>query len=480
MNSQFLFLSLVTVLFSQASIALNGFTRLSSCGSAAIVSGETCTDIKIDLDFAGCDLKSAKQSPKKVICDGSLIKARFQDGDYRYEARFSKTQEDGWGAGTWKSSGPLRQWKKIEDATTTKRAAAMTSIAPTNTAAALTTTTPETGSLFKYSAFVDLRFSSFTSNDHITVPNAYAESGFAIEDGAFYVNYEKNRVSFLLDAAIRRSKDSDTNPASAVPNQSSNNNIALAVDRSQMFLKYKIVDGFYFDFGQMDTPFGVELNDSKDRIFGKTGLVYDLTLPVTHAGAFLEFSKNGFSAKVFAANPNNKGTFGSAASGDNTTEYGTALGFANDNYRVQVGALSRPINTADLGSRANRVLGDLTAGITFGIFSLDLEYNQISDPSKNSITPLDVTDLEKSGSGFLTLISLKPIDELVLALRYEMIEDDPAGLGLKSANAFGASVHYRLASELELRTEYVGYNYKDMNDLKWNDSRFNIATVLTF
>jgi hypothetical protein len=284
----------------------------------------------------------------------------------------------------------------------------------------------------------------------------------------------------VLDLAFRRSKDIDVNSSASKPNQSSNGNFALGYDKSQLFLKYKLGSNLIINFGQFDTIFGVELNDSKDRIFGKTGIVYDNTLPVTHTGLMAELLSHGFYSKVFSANPNNKGSYGSSSAGDDKAEYGIALGFSNDYFRTQAGYMRRPINKASGTASADRTLLDVILGTTLGSFSVDLEYSRISDPSKNTLTSSDSSDLEDAGQGMMALLSYRLTENFLLGARYESLRDDPAALSVKSVQSYGGSAHYKLSSELTLRTEYIAYESKNVSDTSWRDSRFNVAAVLVF
>jgi len=181
-----------------------------------------------------------------------------------------------------------------------------------------------------------------------------------------------------------------------------------------------------------------------------------------------------------AANPNNKGSYGTSAAGDENTEYGAGAGFANDHLRAQIGYMSRSILKSDQSGLGNRSLADLTAGCTFGGFSLDAEYSVLTDPNKNTLTPADATDLESSGSGVLALATYKFNEAWSFGIRYEDVENDPAGLSLKSANESTASLHYRVSPEFEMRSEFGNYNFSNVTGLKWNESRFNIAALITF
>ncbi len=475
------------VAISNGAWAKAEYSPAATCGAVKVVSGDTCSNVKVEFDFSGCLLKSNPQIAKKIICVGNKITARFQEGPYRYEADFDKVNDE-WAGTTWKANGEIRQFQQKQSAGKAVVAPPVAA-APVPAAAAqvaaperkVSSTEATAASPFKFGAYFDIRFNNYKTENNLTA-NGRAESGFAIEEGAFYLNYEKDRVSFVGDIAIRRAKDVDIKDATPpIPNQSNNANLALGFDRSQLYVRYKLIDGLVFDLGQYDTIYGVELNDSKDRVFGKTGLVYDATLPVTHTGLKLEYLVNGVYLKALAANPNNKGSFGTSTTKDENTEYGAAVGFGTDSYRGQLGYLARPIGKADGLEMGSRTLIDVILGTTLGGFSLDLEYTMVSDPSKNSLTSADTTDLEKAGTGAMALASYKFNDNFTLGLRLEAIDNDPLVGGIvKKVDSYGVAAHYRLASELQLRAELVDYKNQNLAGTKWNDSRFNLAALTTF
>ncbi|MEK6773303.1 MAG: outer membrane beta-barrel protein [Bdellovibrionota bacterium] len=499
---QYLILPIFTFIFS-ITVQAESFKRVDTCGSASVTAGSNCETAKVEFKFDGCLLKSQPQFATKVICEENKIRARYQAEAFRYEAQFEK-EDNGWGNINWKSVGTIKQWKNTEKGGSAEKSASSIPqkekpAAPAAVQAAEPAKTPSPSptqesstSLFKLSGFFDFRFSSLAAKDDTAgVPNANAESGFGLEDGAFIVNYEKDRLSAVIDIAFRRLKDSDViKPTTSeptiptVPNESQNSFFAIGVDKSQAYIKYKITPDFIFDFGQFDTIYGVELNDSKDRVFGKTGIVYDYTLPVTHTGAMFEYSTSGYYAKVFAANPNNKGSFGTSSSGDNRTEHGAALGYSNDLFRTQFGYMTRLISKADGSGYSGRSLLDITAGVTLGAFTLDFEFSKIDDPNKNTLTPTDSADTEKAGQGYLALMTYKISDPVLFGLRYEQVKDDPlssASTTFDTVTASGASIHYKVRSDLELRTEYVNYQIKYLNATTTiTDSRFNVAALFLF
>lgn len=479
--------------------AKSTYSPMKDCGSAKVLSGDTCSNVKVEMSFEGCEYKSEPKVAKRIICDGTTIKARFDEGGFRYEAKFNKAEgAAGWGGGVkWEAMGPVKQFSEEKAAKPVaktvyeapKPAAVAQEPAREPAGGAIAPVMPPSvpmnatvvnapASPFKFSGFVDARYSTFTAKKDPNVTNAHAESGFAIEDGAVYANYDKDRLAMVVDIAFRRAKSADIGGTDG--NASQNANIGIGLDKSQIYMRYKLTDSLVVDLGQFDTIYGVELNDSKDRNFGKTGLVYDQTLPVTHTGLMLEYLHNGFYGKIFAANPNNKGSYGKSTSNDQNTEYGAALGWSNDHYRAQAGYMTRPIGRADADGNEDRTLLDITAGTTWGAFALDAEYNMLTDPSKNTLTSADATDSEKAGTGLLVMAAYK-MDPCMMALRYEHITNDPALLSQKSGDSYGLAYHHKLTSEIELRTEYIGYTFKPVaggDDVK--DSRFSVGALVVF
>ena len=142
--------------------------------------------------------------------------------------------------------------------------------------------------------------------------------------------------------------------------------------------------------------------------------------------------------------------------------------------------MTRPIFKASGGALAGRNLIDITAGISVNKFSLDVEYAIVDDPNKNTLTTSDNTDREKPGTGFLVLAAYEISDNLLLGGRYEHLQDDPAAANLKTVDSYGLSGHYKLSPELELRSEYIGYSFKNLSDVSWDDSRINFAFLIKF
>jgi hypothetical protein len=334
-------------------------------------------------------------------------------------------------------------------------------------------------SRFKFGAFADLRYTRVTAHNDPNMPYANAESGFGLEDGALYGNYDDGKLAVVLDLAFRRAKDFDTNPGATVKNQSSNANFGIGVDKSQLYVKYRVNDFLLVDFGQFDTVFGVELNDSKDRFFGKTGLVFDSSLPNTHTGLILESLWRGFYAKAFVVNPAGRGSLGTSSSGDERVEVGGALGYSDETIHGQLGAMRRSLRNP-AGVASSRELLEATVGASFGGLAVDFEADRLDDGGKNTLTSGNLGDREKAGLGFMALATYKINEPWSVGVRWEELRNDPGAAGVASSSGKSAGVHYRVAPSMELRSEYIDYRFKNDGASRWKGSRFNFATVLSF
>jgi hypothetical protein len=74
-----------------------------------VTAGDSCSSADVQFSFEGCqNPPSASQMATKIICDKNTVKARWQEGDVRYEAQFEKTKDDK-GVVTWKPVGDMRR-----------------------------------------------------------------------------------------------------------------------------------------------------------------------------------------------------------------------------------------------------------------------------------------------------------------------------------------------------------------------------------
>ena len=131
----------------------------------------------------------------------------------------------------------------------------------------------------------------------------------------------------------------------------------------------------------------------------------------------------------------------------------------------------------DYGSR---VLMDFLAGLHLGDFTMDLQYTTLDNPNKNTLTPADNTDKENPASGMQVQLTYRPIEEILLAARYERLTNDPGLISALNEDSWGVALHYRFHPMLEARTEYISTNYHLVSEETWKSNRFSIGAVFTF
>lgn len=491
-------LSLVTLFCALGySAQASKYKNVENCGTAKVVSGDTCSNVKVEFDLSGCLYSNKSVITEKVSCKDKTITAKVVYENYRYLARFLKI-ENRWGDVSWKSEGNVEQAvhkAPVKPSEPTEfsivKPDSKPNIIPMETPPVISSlpirsvtneassTVPEKKPTISFSGYLDTRLSTLKNVDSAGT-NGNPESGFLLDDGAFYIGFEEGDYSVTIDVPFRRAKpvDADSNPVTS--NVSATSKVNLGVDKTQMYGRIKFLTGLGLNVGQWDTPYGLELNDSKDRLFLKTGLIYDSFLPVTHSGVVLDYSSNGFVAKLLAANSNNKGSLGSSTTGDNSYEYGATFGFANDTYRSQIGVLTRPILKAEGTKFGSRTLLDLTAGFSLGKFTFDIELCNLNDESKNTLTSSDSLDSENAAKGGIALLSYLVSEKDLVGLRVEEMVDDPLLTRNKKSTSSGVMFRHKASKIFEARIEFGQYLYTDLSEVKTEQNRFSLAGLFYF
>ena len=73
-----------------------------------------------------------------------------------------------------------------------------------------------------------------------------------------------------------------------------------------------------------------------------------------------------------------------------------------------------------------------------GKFSFDLEYANLDDASKNTLTAGNNADKEDAGTGVLALLSYSLTDVYSAGLRFEELQNDPSQASKKTSNSYSA------------------------------------------
>lgn len=448
-----------------------------------MVSGDTCSNVKVEFNFTNCGTTQAKplsaNAASRIICKGKTITARSSSENFRAEAKFEKV-EDGWGSVQWKPVAAVRTFTvdqssepkmaTVSTIPTSKPEAPKIEVPATETVRTPSVEASEAPSAaapvsIAVTGFLDMRYTAFRAEDPAV--NEKSKSGFLLDDGAIFFSAKKGNLEAMIDLPLSREL---TTPAAA--------NMGVGKTKTQLYGRYSFSSSLNLTFGQFDTLFGVELNDSKDRMFGNTGLAYGQTLPIVHSGAYLTYSENGITARLLAANPADRQTFGTDAA-DSSTEYGATVGYSNSQLRGQLGYLARAMTDLN-GDASQRSLIDILAGATFGDFDLDLQYSIVTDPRKNKLTD-STTDREDPGSAVLALLTYRLNEKLKFSGRYEKIDKDPIGSGYAEAQTLGLVSNFTPEEGLTVRLEWndTVVNRK-ITGAAYGESRWDVALLLSF
>lgn len=455
----------------------NASASTSTCAQAKVVSGDTCSNVKVEFNFASCGSPQSKtlstNAPSRIICKGKTITARSSNENFRAEAKFEKT-EDGWGSVQWKPVAAVRTFivdQSTEPANVTTKSetpkAEVVAVESVRTPSAEPPAAPATASpvSIAVTGFLDMRYTAFRAED--SAVNEKSRSGFLLDDGAIYFSAKKGNLEAMVDLPLSREL---TTPAAAT--------MGVGKTKTQFYGRYSINSNLNVTFGQFDTLFGVELNDSKDRVFGNTGLAYGQTLPIVHSGAYLTYSGDGITARLLAANPADRQTFGTDAA-DSSTEYGATVGYSNSMLRGQLGYLTRAMTDLN-GDASQRSLVDILAGATFGDFDLDIQYSIVTDPRKNKLTD-STTDREDPGSAVLALLTYRLNEKLKFSGRYEKIDKDPIGSGYAEAQTFGLVSNFTPEDGFTVRLEWNDtFVNRKITGAAYGESRWDAALLVSF
>ena len=317
---------------------------------------------------------------------------------------------------------------------------------------------------YKFSGYLDMRMNAIDNDENPnTASSGNPESGFSIEEAALYALAEGNDFSLFLDLPLSREE---------VNSVSNTNELVLGEDRAQAYLKLLLKNNINLIMGQFDSPYGVEANDSKDRLFAKTGLLYDHAIPVTHTGVSLEATMDQVMWKLLVANSNNKGSLGSSPNEDNQYEYGFAFGFNNEKLKTQIGYLTRPIEKNPGAGNGSRNMIDLMLGVKFEKVILDFEWAQVKN---------DVKANKKTGDVFLIMPSFQMTEKVLVGLRYENLNDDVEGTGtFEKANSFGLTGHWTYNEMIKFKADFVRLNYEPAVGSSGSQTRWTVSSLINF
>ena len=236
--------------------------------------------------------------------------------------------------------------------------------------------------LLKVSGFVDPQL-QMTSNVNTI------SRGFVLNDGALYFDGKIKDVDYKVDIPFRTI-------------YALGPDFAVGTTRAQAYVAQKYSNGLRWKFGQFDTTFGFESNDTADIAFSRQGIVYNYTDPFVHTGLMLGYDlSKELAFNFYFTNPNDSGVLNK-----NGFQYGAQLLYTGSMLRGSFGGLTN----LDAPSQMMNVYYDVTAGATLGALALD---GEVSYNKSLTATP--------ASYGYLLQALVTANDQLSFGVRGEMV-----------------------------------------------------------
>jgi hypothetical protein len=265
------------------------------------------------------------------------------------------------------------------------------------------------GDALKVSGFVDAQYQS-----------AGIDSSFVVQDSALYFSKTMSSGEVMLDLPLSSARNAD------------NPHFSVGLGKAQAYLGYKYESGLSWKIGQFDTPFGFELNDTKDITFSTQGLVYGV-IPVVHTGLLVGYSlSDSVGIKLLAANHHDLGTMAGL-----TPDWGGQLTANVGSIRSSAGLLVTDKNSGE------EFLIDLLLGTTLGDLALDGWVDIKKVNNKAGTTTL--------GTGYFLQAIYGLSDKLSAGVRGELTKN----IGVNdTVTQLTVGPQYALTKELKFRADY--------------------------
>ncbi len=277
---------------------------------------------------------------------------------------------------------------------------------------------------FKFGGFIDGQL-TLVNKDFI------ATRGFTLNDAALYLEKDFGRgLSAVVDLPF------------STPDGATNNSFGFAANKAQAYAHY--TNGALMGrFGQFDTIFGVEKNDSRDRFFSDVGVVKGFVEPLTHTGLMVGFVTPLVSVRGIIANPRDSGTMA-----NQNPEAGIQGRFDMTNFFASAGFMY-----GDQKNGTSNTLLDFMAGFASTQFNGNVYF---ADKKTSGV------DKHTTGFGALGTMNLNP--EFGLGVRIENVSDPITAVagGTKSILDIAVGPSFRLTPDFTVRGD-VGINVVDQN-----------------
>ncbi|MBC86873.1 MAG: hypothetical protein CL677_06800 [Bdellovibrionaceae bacterium] len=261
---------------------------------------------------------------------------------------------------------------------------------------------------------------------------------FLVNQGAFYFSKSSENGSMHIDMPFVQNSTSGS--------------LTFATGMAQAYVVRNLGD-YKLTFGQFDTIFGFEANDSIDVFYARNGAVFGI-MPVTHTGAtFAGKINDSIEYTVLVGNSASTGAQSGEQADETDPEMGLKFAYSSSQFRASLGVLSTGYSdsgcgTADCGSQ---MLIDLLLGKDFGKFSVDLAVDQITNPGG------DASDASEAILGILIDTRYNMNSEHAFGLRLEQVTGQSSIADLPTT-----TVDPEEASHTQIT---LGYSHKCDSDL---------------
>lgn len=296
------------------------------------------------------------------------------------------------------------------------------------------------------------KVSGFLDTQYQWQNKAGTSNGFVLNDAAIYMSASMGDVEAKIDLPF----------ASAA----GTNAFTVTAAKAQAYFDWKH-DSCTFRFGQFDTIFGFEAEDTADINLSTLGLVKTNMLPRTHMGLMYNHNFNGqFALSALIADPQNEGKLTNGTTSQNL-EYGIQLGvMAIPSFKFGVGYLMHKIGTE------TRTLLDVTANYTQGSFGLDLGL----DLRKPATAGAD------SAMGFVIEPNWAMNESWNGTIRFENMSKNTGFAGNYSDMQIAIGPQYAVNKNLKLKVDYTFHSSKALETTPeaTKTHGFNVGGVFRF
>jgi len=272
-----------------------------------------------------------------------------------------------------------------------------------------------------------LHFEAFVDAQGALVnKNWYPGRGFTLNDAALYLSKEfTHGLSAMIDLPFASSSTA------------TGTSIGFGASRAQGYVQW-LTGPWQAKFGQFDSIFGYEKNDSRDRFFADAGLVKSIMLPATYVGALGGFSAGQFTVRAQLTDPHDTETMANV-----NPELGLQARFDGQPVFAAAGFTINDSKTAD----GSNMLIDLMAGVKMDKLMGAVYFDD-----------LKTAGVDKHGDGFGVQGAYNVSADLGLGARVEYASDVTdntigAAVPMKSMFEVSAGPSYRWLPDLTVRAD---------------------------